>query len=60
MRCRYCQGDVRVQHTDAINCGKEVRRYRRCERCRRNFKTIEVELTAIVEDALDMVGVRVV
>lgn len=56
MLCRYCRGECRVHTTRAYNWSREVIRYRKCRGCSRQLRTVEVELTPLVTEALDMIG----
>ncbi|MEK9722305.1 MAG: hypothetical protein VW405_02315 [Rhodospirillaceae bacterium] len=56
MLCRYCRGECRAYGTRSVNNGRDVKRYRRCGNCQRKLRTIEVELTPLVTEAMEMIG----
>jgi len=56
VRCRYCCGEVRVHTTRPYNHERDIVRYRKCQRCKRQLRTIELELTPLVSDSLMLIG----
>jgi len=56
MNCRFCGEYAKRSNSHRLQAGTVTRRSRRCLKCGRTFRTIEVEETVAVIDRLEECG----